>query len=333
MDGFDSMNMPYLASTVSLEQVSVAEYMNSLPTLGMHDPSTAYDANSFIGNEINSFIPPAMPYVAMRRYSSAPEDAFPDSPSQYESLPQDQSLQESPSVERDNKLLRFSPPTLSFGLLDFSFRPVPLSLTAQLQGSNFFLAESPWASSVEASIAPAELTCYRRNIFQIVGSITLPRAMQYMVTDQGERIRIHAKELSISATESVEGNPVKIITVPWKSSTSTASSIPEEKIEIEPTPIVLDTINNQDADPDYATFPIAWKRLQFRIATANNGRRKELQQHFVIRLKVIATLETGSKVSICETISCPIIVRGRSPRNFQSRKDLPITGPGSSMRK
>lgn len=43
------MNMPYLASTVSLEQVSVAEYMNSLPTLGMHDPSTAYDANSFIG--------------------------------------------------------------------------------------------------------------------------------------------------------------------------------------------------------------------------------------------------------------------------------------------
>lgn len=49
MDGFDSMNMPYLASTVSLEQVSVAGYMNSLPTLGIHDPSTAFDANSYIG--------------------------------------------------------------------------------------------------------------------------------------------------------------------------------------------------------------------------------------------------------------------------------------------
>lgn len=270
----------------------------------------------------------------MPRYSSVPEDSFSDTASQYDCLPQDQSLQESPSVERDNKLLRFSPPTVNFSLLDFSFRPVPfLSLTAQLQGSNFFLAESPWTSSAEANIAPAELTCYRRNIFQVVGSIRLPRTMHYIVTDQGERIRIHAKELSISATESVEGNPVKIITVPWKTSTSTAASIPEEKIEMEPTPMVLDITTNQDADEDYATFPIAWKRLQFRIATANNGRRKELQQHFSIRLKVIATLETGSKVSICESTSCPIIVRGRSPQNFQQRKDLPITGPGSSMRR
>ena len=279
-------------------------------------------------------MPPALPYDALRRYSSLPEDTFSDTASQYDSLPQDQLVQEPPSVERDNKLLRFNPPTVNYSLLDYSYRPIPFpSLTALLQGSNFFIAESQWPSSAEASIPPAELTCYRRNIFQVVGSITLPRTMHYIVTEQGERIAIHAKELSISATESVEGHTVKIITVPWKTSTSTATSIPEEKIEMEPSPMVLDTMTNQDTDPDYATFPIAWKRLQFRIATANNGRRKELQQHFVIRLKVIATLETGNKVLICETTSCPIIVRGRSPRNFQQRKDLPITGPGSSMRK
>ena len=86
-------------------------------------------------------------------------------------------------------------------------------------------------------------------------------------------------------------------------------------------------------DADYATFPVAWKRLQFRIATANNGRRKELQQHFVVRLKVVATLSTGAKVSICEARSNPIIVRGRSPRNFVQRKDYPVGGSGNSMRK
>ncbi|SLM38159.1 p53-like transcription factor, DNA-binding [Lasallia pustulata] len=357
MEGFDAMSMPYLANTISMDQVSVAGYMNSLPALGIHDPSTAFGDNSYIGSvpmptvsqqtfardasltghvdrsQINSFIAPALPNDAMQRYSSVPEDPFSDTASQYDSIPQEQSLPEPPSVERDDKLLRFTPPTVNYTLLDFSLRPVPIwTLTAQLQGSNFFLAESPWASAVDAGFAPAELTCYRRNIFHIVGSITLPRTMRYIVTDQGEHLKIHAKELSISATESVEGNSVKIITVPFKSSTSTAASNPEEKIEMEPSPMILDTATDQDADPEYATFPIAWKRLQFRIATANNGRRKELQQHFIIRLQVIATLETGRKVSICEIASCPIIVRGRSPRNFQ-RKDLPITGPSNSMRK
>ena len=49
MEGFDTMNMPYLASTISLEQVSVAGYMNSLPALGIHDQSSGFDASNFIG--------------------------------------------------------------------------------------------------------------------------------------------------------------------------------------------------------------------------------------------------------------------------------------------
>lgn len=55
MDGFDSMNMPYLASTISLEQVSVAGYMNSLPTLGIHDSSSAFDDNSYLGLVTDAF--------------------------------------------------------------------------------------------------------------------------------------------------------------------------------------------------------------------------------------------------------------------------------------
>ena len=236
------------------------------------------------------------------------------------------------SIERDNKLLAFNLPTYNFTLLDYSLHRTSLSLTAQLHGM-FFMAELPNSATPDKNKPSTELTCYRRNLFQITGSITLPRMMRYILTEQGDRIPILAQELTISATESAEGHPVKLISVPWKTPAANATSTPEDKTEKEPTSIPLDTMSNQDMDADYATFPIAWKRLQFRIATANNGRRKELQQHFVVRLKVVATLSTGTKVPTCEAKSGPIIVRGRSPRNFQQRKEVSIGSSGHTPRK
>lgn len=262
----------------------------------------------------------------------------------FDPLPQEQP--QDSSIDHNNKLLSFSIPVYHFTLLDYSMRRTSLSVSAQLHGM-FFLAESPYTTSPSENPPPqlgAELTCYRRNLFQITGSVTLPRGMRYIMTDQGDRIPILAQELTVSATESVEGNPVKIISVPWKTPSAAAAansgSTLEEplpsgaaKVEKEPPPIPLDIMAGQDLDTDYATFPIAWKRLQFRVATANNGRRKELQQHFVVRLKVVATLSTGAKIAISEVQSGPVIVRGRSPRNFQSRKDLPLSGSAAASRK
>lgn len=276
--------------------------------------------------------PPSLAQPALRRYSSNMDDPFQEPISHFDPLPQEHVNPELPSIERDNKLLSFSPTTYHFALLNYSRLRTSLSLSAQLHGM-FFLAESPWASVGEPTGAVTELTCYRRNLFQITGSITLPRNLRYIMTDRGEQLPIQAQELSISATESVEGNTVKIISVPWKTPPSNSTAVVEDKTEGEPPSIPLDMMANQDLDSDLANFLIAWKRLQFRIATANNGRRKELQQHFVVRLKVIATLPNGTKVSIAEAQSAPIIVRGRSPRNFQARKDFPLNGGGGSSRK
>ena len=245
--------------------------------------------------------------------------------------PQDQAIPEAASINRGDKLLSFRLPTYNFTLLDYSLRRTSLSLQAQLHGM-FFMAE-PSNDSITDATTNAELTCYRRNLFQVTGSITVPRTMRYIMTDQGDRIPIIGQELTISATESVEGHPVKLISVPWKTPASNTGTTPEDKGEKEPTSIQLDTMSNQDMDADYATFPIAWKRLQFRIATANNGRRKELQQHFVVRLKVVATLSSGARVSLCEAASGAIIVRGRSPRNFQQRKDMPVGRDSGGSRK
>ncbi len=67
-------------------------------------------------------------------------------------------------------------------------------------------------------------------------------------------------------------------------------------------------------------------------ATANNGRRKELQQHFVLHLKVYATLANNAKVVLTESTTAPIVVRGRSPRNFQARKEIPLLGSSAGSR-
>lgn len=67
-------------------------------------------------------------------------------------------------------------------------------------------------------------------------------------------------------------------------------------------------------------------------ATANNGRRKELQQHFVLHLKLHGTLANGTKLVLSELTTAPIVVRGRSPRNFQARKEIPLLGSSAGSR-
>jgi hypothetical protein len=49
-------------------------------------------------------------------------------------------------------------------------------------------------------------------------------------------------------------------------------------------------------------------------------------------LKVMGTLTDGSKIVLTETTTAPIVVRGRSPRNFQARKEIPLLGSSAGSR-
>ncbi|KAF1947919.1 acid phosphatase [Clathrospora elynae] len=334
MEHFDTSTMSYMPLPLPLQTVTGPDQQMAMPMVPMdpYDQRSAYDAETFVGSEDAYSTYHLQQPPPLKRFPSTYEDPFSDVQSAYEQSvhPHEQSgLPESPSIESNNKLLSFSLPTVPFTLLTYTMQRVSISMSAQLHGM-FFLAESPWASAADVP-APSELTCYRRNLFQITGTVTLPRSLQFLMTEHGEQIPVLGQELTISAAESLEGNSVKIISVPWKTPATSAAPV-EDKIEKEPPSYPLDLSTGQDMDSDYISFPISWKRLQFRIATANNGRRKELQQHFVVHLKVVGTLPSGVKIPICEIHSGAIIVRGRSPRNFQARKDMPISG-GASARK
>lgn len=115
-----------------------------------------------------------------------------------------------------------------------------------------------------------------------------------------------------------------MISVPWKKSTDPIQTRRGDDLDRKPPAIRLRLTSADEGDSEVTNIPFHWKRLQFRNATANNGRRKELQQHFVVHIKVLACLADGSKIPICEAKSGGITVRGRSPRNFQARNDRPL---------
>jgi len=130
----------------------------------------------------------------------------------------------------------------------------------------------------------------------------------------------------LSATESIEGKTSDIITVPWKSGNAVAAGTGEEKTGTAPVDIPIDLSSNQEDDPLFLTVPISWGRLQFKYATANNGRRKGLQQHYRIQISLMAKSETdGQMIKLVEIQTNPIVVRGRSPKNFDSSKDVPLS--------
>ncbi|POS84092.1 hypothetical protein EPUL_005884, partial [Erysiphe pulchra] len=211
----------------------------------------------------------------------------------------------------DNKLLGFSGPILRAAIFDDSGQTWPI-MSAELYGM-FFVAEDVFG---ESTARGDELTCYRRNLFQISGAMILSRGMNGIINEQGQHIPIYNLEATLTAFESIEGKNAEIISVPWKSANCTTS---EDRAGSAPSSLPLDLNMNPELDPSNASIPISWKRLQFKHATANNGRRKGLQQHYIVQVNLVATLGNGEIFKLAEIQSGPIIVRGRSPRNFDSR--------------
>lgn len=233
-----------------------------------------------------------------------------------------------PNIDEDHKLLSFSQRQDKGTILDSQGQVQRIELSAQIHGM-FFLSELATTPGESLLLQP-ELTCYRRNLFQISGDLTTPRGPTSLLTEHGDLIPIISKELVISASESVDGNVVKLIVIPWKTPPPNSPEIVSGK-EQEPAVIPLPSFDDGlEPNNDFIIHPIAYRRLQFRIATANNGRRRELQQHFTLHLNVVATLANGVRFSICEHSTGPIVVRGRSPRNFQARREIPLVGSSSA---
>ncbi|KAK4195411.1 putative phosphate-non-repressible acid phosphatase precursor [Triangularia verruculosa] len=233
--------------------------------------------------------------------------------------------------ELDNKLLGFGAVLPGKAtLIDPLGHFIDPIMSAELYGM-FFVAEDVFgADNGGDNRRPMELTCYRRNLWQCSGQITLPRQVaQFAMADGQQQMPVMELAASITALESIEGKQTEIISIPWKSNNPALGGATEEPAKSAGAPVVavLDLGSGQEIDgTNRVTVGVSWKRLQFKHATANNGRRKGLQQHYVVQINLLVKAKGGEYVKVAEVQSGPVIVRGRSPRNFDSRKDVPLSG-------
>ncbi|KAG5984010.1 hypothetical protein E4U55_006375 [Claviceps digitariae] len=336
-------SMPAMTATAPSEAIGLNHAVHGQPLTMVHfDQDFGFEEAILDGASLPAL--PFTPAYTFDNFATTFEDPFSYSTAAFEPAPKpDASNEESSPQDLDTKLLGFSDSITNATLVDDAGQFVDLIMSAELYGM-FFVAEDVFGSG-DSTGRPLELTCYRRNLWQCSGQITLSKNLAHVLDEHGRRFSVDELCASITAVESIEGKPTEIISIPWKSSNPQAAAAAagtvvgagagEETTRAAGAPpqIPLELSTAQEVDAVRVTVPVSWKRLQFKHATANNGRRKGLQQHYVVQINLMARTKGNETIKIAHIQSGPVIVRGRSPRNFDSRKDVPLMGEKRVERK
>ncbi|EPS43810.1 hypothetical protein H072_2199 [Dactylellina haptotyla CBS 200.50] len=185
----------------------------------------------------------------------------------------------------------------------------------------FFLSDNDW-------------TCYRRNYFSVGCSYSLypqPSGAIYIQTHLGmEHINSFAVKIS-AAVEGAGGKPVELVQHTPKR---------DKGPQMQPgfIKLVPQTASTQFGGPqamlkDYeynythSHLPhqqlnqAVFDRIQFKSATANNGKRRAAQQYYHLVVELFAEIISSGEsdptfVLVAKRISAPMVVRGRSPGHY-----------------
>ncbi|KAI7851808.1 hypothetical protein BDC45DRAFT_571687 [Circinella umbellata] len=180
----------------------------------------------------------------------------------------------------------------------------------------FFLAEDKW-------------TCYRRNYFQLTGTFIVTRDGPFYIEKPHHRIRNFYFQLSARQLEA--DLQVKLIQLTPKRDKGPQNDPPVLAIQ----PIIVSPpfgtppiVSGESAMATAATF----ERIQFKSATANNGKKRASQQFFVLVMELLVELDNGERRTVASTQSLPLVVRGRSPGHYadSGRRKKQMVSPSSS---
>ncbi|KAL8372087.1 hypothetical protein RB595_001741 [Gaeumannomyces hyphopodioides] len=227
--------------------------------------------------------------------------------------------------------------------------PHGTKITFDIQGvidKGFFLADHEW-------------TCYRRNYFSCVCSFSLSPpthswpttpSIQFIQESNQTPFTVSGFAMSISAVVSdndtqtidlVQHTPKRDkgpISAPDKVRLS-PKSVGHPHLNVFPQPdgtlrgTAYEFGQTQPSTPTEHTF----ERIQFKQATANNGKRRAAQQYYHLVVELWADV-SGSQssgqpqwIKVGYKKSAKMIVRGRSPGHYQSeRRGSASSGPGGA---
>lgn len=218
----------------------------------------------------------------------------------------------------------------------------------------FFLADNDW-------------TCYRRNYFSCVCSFHIPppahpqATMHFTPTGSSQTYQVAGWAMCISAVVA-ENDAHTIELVQHTPKRDKGPIAPPDKIRLNPKsppaahhplgPYPGADMGMTGSSRAYeqslygqpmqhpslhASLPTehTFERIQFKQATANNGKRRAAQQYYHLVVELFADIGSQGQgneqfVKVAHRKSAKMIVRGRSPGHYQSeRRTSTSSGPGS----
>jgi hypothetical protein len=166
-----------------------------------------------------------------------------------------------------------------------------------------------------------EWTCYRRNYFQLSTSflITTGEPESLPLEDDSEAgcrclVRLEdgstepVRSFSIGlSSHSSDGKHVRLVQHTPKRDKG-PQTVPQRR--------PIRTGRHFGAGLNGHHTLAVFERVQFKCATANNGKRRAAQQYFILNLELFATTESGKDVKVATIQSQQLMVRGRSPGHY-----------------
>ncbi|KAH8654012.1 NDT80/PhoG like DNA-binding family protein-like protein [Tricladium varicosporioides] len=207
------------------------------------------------------------------------------------------------------------------------------SFTPEIFGridKGFFMADNDW-------------TCYRRNYFSLNCSYTIqpsiPNGSVYLVENGRAGPQVYGFAMSIAAV--VDGRDGKSIELVQH--TPKRDKGPQEKparITLAPRPPASHGMYGDSSlggssrsamyetsgfgqNPNQPATEATFERIQFKNATANNGKRRAAQQYYHLLVELFADVGQAHPdryIKIALRMSAPMVVRGRSPGHYQNER-------------
>ncbi|KAF9905836.1 hypothetical protein EC991_001241 [Linnemannia zychae] len=164
----------------------------------------------------------------------------------------------------------------------------------------FFLASNDW-------------TCYRRNYFQLSASFgvqgldsSIHSEVPCLLERNGDLLAVRSFLVCIGAQ--IQGGE-KVIELVQHTPKR------DKGPQITPRPTHIRAGGDLNANSP-GSYVITFERVQFKTATANNGKRRAAQQYYQVHVDLFAELESGDLILVAKSYSAPLVVRGRSPGHY-----------------
>lgn len=234
----------------------------------------------------------------------------------------------------------------------------PTEVVHQLQASDGTIVHPEIFGRIDKGffVADGDWTCYRRNYFSLNCSYTLhpalPNGNVHLMHQGvgGSSPQVVGFALSIAAVvDGPDGKSTELIQHTPKR--DKGPQVKPARITVAPRPPPIAGMYGGDGglggprslydtgfgqNPNAPQTEATFERIQFKNATANNGKRRAAQQYYHLLIELFADIgaQPGGErwVKIASRMSVPMVVRGRSPGHYHSerRGSNASTGPGGS---